>query len=87
MLILSLKIMKSSLADHLTDAPRVIASLDGSAEDAAMLDGVGLSPGRTVTVLRRAPFGGPLHVRVDTGVEVAIDRALAAHVTLGPEAP
>ena len=79
--------MRSTLADHLTDAPRVIASLDAPAEDAAMLDGVGLSPGRTVTVLRRAPFGGPLHVRVDTGVEVAIDRALAEHVTLAPEAP
>jgi ferrous iron transport protein A len=83
----SLKIVMTSLVEHLIDIPRVIASLDASAEDAAMLDGVGLSPGRTVTVLRRAPFGGPLHVRVDTGVEVAIDRALAAHVTLAPEAP
>lgn len=84
---MSLKIVMTSLVEHLIDIPRVIASLDASAEDAAMLDGVGLSPGRTVTVLRRAPFGGPLHVRVDTGVEVAIDRALAAHVTLAPEAP
>ncbi len=84
---MSLKIVMTSLVEHLIDIPRVIASLDASAEDAAMLDGVGLSPGRTVTVLRRAPFGGPLHVRVDTGVEVAIDRALASHVTLAPEAP
>jgi ferrous iron transport protein A len=83
----SLKIVSSTLASHLSNVPRVIASLDALPEDAAMLDGVGLSPGRTVTVLRRAPFGGPLHVRVDTGVEVAIDRALAEHVKLAPEAP
>lgn len=85
-MIVVLKFMNDSLAGLALGASRVIASLDVPADDAATLDGIGVSPGRAVTVLRRAPFGGPLHVRVDTGVEVAIDRALAEHIALAPVA-
>ncbi|MEZ4410882.1 MAG: FeoA family protein [Polyangiales bacterium] len=42
------------------------------------LRAVGVFEGQGVTVLRRGAFGGPMHVRVDSGGEFAIDRALAA---------
>lgn len=74
--------VSETLAALATGIAREIAALALSAEDAAVLDGLGLSPGRRVTVLRRAAFDGPLHVRVDTGVELALDPALAAGVTL-----
>ena len=79
--------MSETLAVLATGVAREIAALELPAEDAAALDGLGLSPGRAVTVLRRAAFGGPLHLRVDTGVELALDRALAAGVTLRPVRP
>lgn len=41
------------------------------------LAAIGVGRGDRVTVLRRAPFGGPIHVRTHTGGELAIDRALA----------
>jgi ferrous iron transport protein A len=41
------------------------------------LAAIGVGRGDRVTVLRRAPFGGPIHVRTHTGGEIAIDRALA----------
>jgi ferrous iron transport protein A len=48
--------------------------------EAAWLRAIGLGEGMTVTVLRRAPLGGPLHVRVSGGAELAVDRELARHV-------
>ena len=63
-------------------ASATIASLDVSAEEHAELDAVGISAGRGVVLLRRAPFGGPLHLRIDTGVEVALDAELAGRIAL-----
>ncbi|MFO0641687.1 MAG: FeoA family protein [Polyangiaceae bacterium] len=40
--------------------------------DAAWLSAVGLTTGVTLTVLRRAPFGGPLHVATSLGGELAL---------------
>jgi ferrous iron transport protein A len=57
----------------------------GAAED-AWLAAVGLAIGDEVIVLRRAPFGGPLHVRTRAGGEFAIDRALAARIEVEPAA-
>jgi ferrous iron transport protein A len=48
--------------------------------EAAWLRAIGLGEGKTVTLLRRAPFGGPLHVRVSGGAELAVDRDLARKV-------
>lgn len=48
--------------------------------DAVWLRAIGLGEGETVTVLRKAPLGGPLHVRVSGGAELAVDRELAAKV-------
>jgi ferrous iron transport protein A len=73
---------RESLAALDVGITQEIALLEGSPDDVAMLDAIGVSPGRRVTVLRRAPFGGPIHVRIDTGIEVAIDQALASHIVL-----
>jgi Fe2+ transport system protein FeoA len=71
---------RATLAD-LTGAERGrIAALRVSASDRGWLEAIGLGEGEVVTVLRRAPFGGPLHVRTGEGGEFAVDRALAARV-------
>jgi ferrous iron transport protein A len=50
------------------------------ADLAAWLRAVGISEGEHVTVLRRAVFGGPIHVRTSSGGEFALHRSLAASV-------
>lgn len=47
---------------------------------AAWLAAVGLHEGEEVTVLRRAAFGGPLHVRTAAGGEFAVAKELAARL-------
>ncbi len=44
---------------------------------AAWLRAVGVAEGERLTVLRRAAFGGPVHVRTASGGEFALNRALA----------
>ncbi len=60
--------------------PALIAALRLEPRDATWLRAVGLVEGCSVTVLRKAPWSGPLHVRVADHTELAIDRALALHV-------
>jgi ferrous iron transport protein A len=75
----------SSLAS-LTPGHRArITSLALSEREAAWLRAVGLGEGVEVTVLRRAPFGGPLHLRTGDGAELAVDRGLAGHVEVAAE--
>lgn len=64
-----------------------ITALRMSEREAAWLRAIGLGEGVEVTVLRRAPLGGPLHVRVSGGAELAVDRELARKVELGEQAP
>ena len=52
--------------------------------EATWLRAVGLFEGVEVTLLRRAPLGGPLHLRISTGSELALDRELARSVELAP---
>jgi ferrous iron transport protein A len=47
---------------------------------AAWLRAVGVAEGERVTVLRRAAFGGPIHVRTASGGEFALNRALARSI-------
>ena len=61
-----------------------ITALRMADRDAAWLRAIGLGEGATVTVLRRAPLGGPLHLRVSNGAELAVDRDLARHVEVDP---
>jgi ferrous iron transport protein A len=51
---------------------------------AAWLRAVGIREGECVTVLRRAAFGGPIHVRTSSGGEFALHRALARSVITRP---
>ncbi len=60
-----------------------------SDRDAGMLRylaALGFFPGATVQVLEKAPFEGPLRVRIG-GVEHAVGRELARHVYVGTGAP
>lgn len=50
------------------------------------LAAVGIGIGETLTLLRRAAFGGPLHVRTSAGGEFALNVALARSVFVEPEA-
>jgi Fe2+ transport system protein FeoA len=51
-------------------------------EMAGWLRAVGIGESERVTVLRRAAFGGPIHVRTSSGGEFALHRALAASVLI-----
>ncbi len=52
------------------------------ADVSAWLAAVGIAKGETVVVLRRAAFGGPIHVRTGSGGEFAVARALARAITV-----
>lgn len=57
-----------------------IVRVEGAAVEGpvtAWLAAVGLSPGEVVTILRRAPFGGPLHLRTEAGAEIAVALEIA----------
>ncbi|GMU61824.1 MAG: hypothetical protein AMXMBFR34_35870 [Myxococcaceae bacterium] len=77
----------SSLAALSPGQSATITALALSEREAGWLRAVGLGEGVGVTVLRRAPFGGPLHVRTGGGAELAVDRKLACHLTVAPGAP
>jgi Fe2+ transport system protein FeoA len=63
---------------------RVLA-LGGDAEASRVLRAMGLFEGQRVRVLRRGPFGGPVHVRAESGAEFAVDRAVAEHIDVRAE--
>ncbi len=54
-----------------------IVHVEQDGEHAAWLRAVGVHEDAEVTVLRRAPFGGPIHLRSSDGGEFAIHRDLA----------
>jgi ferrous iron transport protein A len=59
-----------------------IAKVALESDLAAWLGAVGLHEGETLVVLRRALFGGPLHVRTASGGEFAVARELAAKIAV-----
>ena len=61
-----------------------IVSLGLDADLAAWLGAVGIAIGEQVTVLRRAAFGGPIHVRTSAGGEFAVARSLARAIVIAP---
>ncbi len=67
----------SSLADATLGQLVRITSLGLDADGAAWLGAVGLHEGEELVVLRRAAFGGPLHVRTGAGGEFAVAREVA----------
>jgi ferrous iron transport protein A len=50
--------------------------------DAAWLSAVGIGVGDTLTVLRRALFGGPLHIATESGGEFALGAPLAQGIVI-----
>ena len=46
------------------------------------LRAVGIREGECLTVLRRAAFGGPVHVRTRSGGEFALNRSLAKSIVV-----
>ena len=62
----------------------VLRVADGYAEIQSRLYALGLLPGVRVEVLRRAPLGDPLQVRVGTTL-LSIRRADAALIDVSPE--
>ena len=55
-------------------------NVDLPPDTAAWLAAVGLECGEEVTLLRRAILGGPLHIRLERGGELAVARDVAARV-------
>ena len=58
-------------------ASATVTSIVLDVDQAAWLAAVGIREGDRLTVLRRAAFGGPLHVRTSSGGEFAIARSLS----------
>ncbi len=69
---------------HLGDVPNGRAlrleAMDVDDGVRASLDAMGLAIGDVAVVLRRAAFGGPLHVRTSCGAEFAVCRTVASSI-------
>jgi ferrous iron transport protein A len=59
-----------------------IVELVVAPDECAMLRAMGIAEGQEVRVLRRAPTGDPVHVRLGSGGEFAIARPLARAVRI-----
>ena len=61
-----------------------VAAISLEAREVEWLRAVGIAEGTRVTLLRRAPLGGPVHLRTGSGAEFAVDRELAGAVMVEP---
>ncbi|XXT21305.1 FeoA family protein [Sorangium sp. So ce429] len=75
------------LAEVRTGERVVVVEVGLDADLAGWLGAMGLGPGQTLTLIRRAAFGGPLHVRTDSGGELAINASLARSILVAPLPP
>ncbi|MDX2021965.1 MAG: FeoA family protein [Deltaproteobacteria bacterium] len=66
--------------------PGRICGVRMTPDQVAWLAALGLPVGEDVVVLRRAPFGGPLHVRAGSGAEFALDLDCALGIDVVPAA-
>jgi len=71
-----------TLADATVGRRVTIETVDLDTTAKEWLDAVGLHEGEELVVLRRASFGGPLHVRTTSGGEFAVAHELATHITV-----
>jgi ferrous iron transport protein A len=72
-----------TLSDLASGSAAVVDSLHLESDDVGLaqrLHALGIVPEKPIQVLRKAGFGGPLHVRVGVTTEVAIRRREAARV-------
>ncbi len=70
----------ASLASLAVGSSAPVISLAMPDREAAWLRAVGLVEGISVMLLRKAPFGGPVHLRLSSGLELALDLGLARAV-------
>ena len=73
-----------SLAQLTVGAAGRVAAIVLETREVEWLRAVGISEGTRVTLLRRAPLGGPVHLRTGSGAEFAVDRELARSVMVEP---
>ena len=73
----------ASLAALETGRERCIERLELPDQDASALRSMGIAEGQTVWVLRRAPGGDPLHIRLGNGGEFALAAPVARCVIVG----
>ena len=57
-----------------------IVNLPDDAELRAQLKVLGVREGEVVQLLRRAPLGGPFHLRAECGVELAVGHSAAREI-------
>lgn len=67
--------------------PARVIRVDLDGDEGRWVEAQGVGPGQVVTSLRAGPLGGPLQVRTADGVEMAIDRELAAKIRVEVESP
>ena len=73
--------MNLSLDRLAPDHAGTITEVHASGSVRERMAALGLAPGRSVALIRRAPFGGPLHLRIGP-TELMIRRADARAVLL-----
>ncbi|MBW1761413.1 MAG: ferrous iron transport protein A [Deltaproteobacteria bacterium] len=76
--------MKTSLADLPVGQPAEIASIDCERRISRRLMEMGLLPGTHVRVVRVAPLGDPIELRV-RNYSLSLRRAEAAQIAVSPE--
>lgn len=75
---------RTALASLPPGASAAVVSVALEGEIVRWLEAIGIGAGDRVTVLRRAAFGGPIHLRTQAGGEFAVDRTLAASIGVEP---
>ena len=75
--------MLSNLEQAALRLPVRISGIDGGHDVRARLATMGLLPGVTLSVLNRAPLGGPLLVEI-AGSRIALGRGVARKVLVEP---
>jgi ferrous iron transport protein A len=70
------------LVDVKIGEPVVVVRVDIDSELRGWLAGVGIVEGEEMTLLRRAMLGGPLHVRLAEGGELAVARDVASRIVV-----
>lgn len=68
----------TTLAEAPLGEPLRVVSVAIDAATAGWLAAVGLATGEELVVLRHAALGGPLHLRLEAGGELAVARDLAS---------
>lgn len=66
--------------------PVRVTAIQLDEETTAWLRAVGICEGETLVPLRRAVFGGPIHVRTGSGGEFALHRGLAKAILVAEDA-